>query len=203
MKQEVPDRSRVPLLLIPRSNPSQWCTRQVWFVGLHGAASWPAFTVNPHMRLTACPSTSPGITHQGEGRLQKSVPFSTNRCGLLLLERSPCGLLFGFDTVNNDAYSPEAWTVLHTGPLHGRKRSPRTKQSIAVDSAGSWEHKLWMKLPDFTGVCVIFHISIPADLFRLWGRKRPPADLQFAKPSLEEGGFVRGGEHKTHSSTAP
>lgn len=53
-------------------------------------------------------------------------------------------------------------------------------------------------------VSVIFQTSIPEDLFRLWGRKRQTSSrYTVAKPSQEGGGFVRGGELKTHTSSAP
>lgn len=53
-----------------------------------------------------------------------------------------------------------------------KKKNSHTKQSIVVAPVYRLEYQLYKNLPNFTGVYVIFQISILADLFHLWGMKK-------------------------------
>lgn len=56
------------------------------------------------------------------------------------------------------------------------------------------EYQLYKNLPNFTGVYVIFQISILADLFHLWGMKKNTSVV--AKAQLDEGGSESRGTNK-------
>lgn len=138
------------------------------------AAWWPAFIVNSHRQLTKLHvlATPPWTELSRWGHLQKSVPFFTNRCGLLLLECCQFGPPFGFDTVNNDEYSLSLY-----GPAHMFSAQPE-KQSSTQNKPLLWILCIGQNT-NFERICLIsqvyvsfFQISILADCFHLYRMRK-------------------------------
>lgn len=77
-----------------------------------------------------------------------------------------------------------------------KKSSPRTKHR--ADPEHRLEYKLRTNRPHFTGVRAVDQISTLAELFRLGGMEKPPADLRLQNPNGTRG--APGGEAETKST---